>query len=159
MRPLSPIGRDASLKTKMFKSSNLLEGMVCWGIMTRKKQLEVINSELEVIKLKRNKLLSRIRRSCNHNRLVECLHGVGSRPFRVCMDCGAQENGWGCGYHVLATDFDTTDPRGKKRAIFKQVSFDEAMRIRDKHFGLYLVGQSHSNFEKGKDSYKELTEC
>ena len=27
--------------------------------------------------------------------------GMGLRPFRVCIDCGYAEEGWGCGYWKL----------------------------------------------------------
>lgn len=44
--------------------------------------------------------------SCKHPTVVEApaIHspyGRSTPPFRVCMQCGMSEEGWGCGYIVL----------------------------------------------------------
>lgn len=52
--------------------------------------------------------LSELRAACTHTSIVEYEYAPGSTfisaypPFRVCETCGMKEDGWGCGYKLLA---------------------------------------------------------
>lgn len=40
--------------------------------------------------------------TCAHDDIAECDSMVP--PWRICMNCGLTEEGWGCGYEVLSAD-------------------------------------------------------
>ena len=86
-----------------------------------------------------------------------------SPPWRMCIDCGAEEAGWHCGYQVLVMGGDTQSdvPHSSERSIFRQVGGRVDFVAHRGQFGnpLYLVGQSHPNFAGGgRKTYEELTE-
>lgn len=54
-------------------------------------------------------VVARVQKTCRHpiKFIVECSYREGpdfssSKPIRVCTHCGLSEDGWGCGYQVLA---------------------------------------------------------
>lgn len=126
-------------------------------------ELDAMNRQLEDLTKKRDKLLRKLRKECKHLRLVEIDHAClysSAPPFRICADCGAEERGWYCGYQVLALRSERIDiPRGVERAIIKTAKSSDIFYSYRKSGPLYLVGQSHPNFEGGGfKTYKQLTE-
>lgn len=124
-------------------------------LMTAK--LEALNKKVVDLTQKRNDTLRELREQCRHIKLVEICDG--SPPRRICTDCGAEEEGWGCGYQVLAMDAERRNvPHGKKRVIVLRTS-DRAQFYNYRKDGpVYFVGQSHPNFARGGiPPYKQLT--
>jgi hypothetical protein len=63
------------------------------------------------MRVKRSGLIAAMKRECPHplEQIREAPHltdplgmNFHRAPFRVCLDCGLAEEGWGCGYHGLA---------------------------------------------------------
>jgi len=125
-------------------------------------ELDAMNRQITDLTKKRDKLLRKLRKECRHLRLVEVNYSrLYSRapPFRICADCGAEERGWYCGYQVLALRSERTDiPSGVERAIIRTTESTDIFYSYRKSGPLYLVGQSHPNFEGGGvKTYKQLT--
>ena len=59
--------------------------------------LGAINKQIADLLRQRNGVLRELRKQCKRSRLVELTE---SPPRRICADCGAEERGWYCGYHV-----------------------------------------------------------
>jgi hypothetical protein len=82
--------------------------------------------EADIAKLKRehNDAIKKAQTTCKHKHLREVdykkLYESCLPPFRICLDCGMTEDGWGCGYIVL---------RGGDEAI-PSIGRDEAYRLR-----------------------------
>ncbi len=131
--------------------------------MKTQAQLDRINQRIVNLTKKRNDLLCKLRKECKHLRLVEldysCAYS-GAPPFRICADCGAEEQGWYCGYHVLALRSERTDiPRGVERTIVRTTRSAKVFYSYRKNGPVYRVGQSHPNFSSGGyKSYQQLTE-
>ncbi len=118
-------------------------------------KLEALDKALRKAERDRDRCLRQFRLRCKHLRLAETDQ---QPPYRICIDCGAQERGWHCGYQVLCLPGETT----RTLAIFKRVivmpnanRFDLA--VLRCQWPLYCVGQSHENFSDKWD-YKSLTE-
>jgi hypothetical protein len=80
--------------------------------------------------------------------LVE-LNSGGGRPRRICAECGAEEEGWGCGYRVLTMQGDTWHPpQGQSRALILRTSNPDAFYRYRKSGPLYFVGQSDPKFHQ-----------
>lgn len=121
--------------------------------MTR---LEFLQEQIEKLTAERDQELMRVRRECKHLRLAEL---ESNPPQRICMDCGAEERGWYCGYQVLATSEDITSPapHKKDRGVFLRTSDSDRFYWHRKPGPLYPVGQSHPSFGAGRLSYAQLT--
>ncbi|MBI2056523.1 MAG: hypothetical protein HYT37_04075 [Candidatus Sungbacteria bacterium] len=119
-------------------------------------KLNTINSQIADLVRQRNNVLCELRKQCKHLRLVEL---NDSPPMRICADCGAEERGWYCGYHVLVMRCDTIiAPHKKERALIKITRDSNVFYGFRKSGPLYLVGQSHPNFGEGVQTYEQLTE-
>lgn len=52
-------------------------------------------------------VIKQVQESCRHTDIAECEYEPGTyfayaqAPWRVCIDCGLAEEGWGSGYGVL----------------------------------------------------------
>jgi hypothetical protein len=111
---------------------------------------EIIKIDNDIIALvsRRNVLLCRFRLSCKHLRVVEF---DGAPPRRICVECGAEEEGWCCGYQVLGSN-------SRKRIVEQTRNIAMFFSYR-KGWPPYFVGQSHKNFlGSGHKTHKELTE-
>ncbi|MFA6106039.1 MAG: hypothetical protein WC725_05625 [Patescibacteria group bacterium] len=128
--------------------------------MVNKIEKKLKNKQAHIGKLikERNVLLRELRLQCKHLFVAECEyeehHYIDSfSPRRICVDCGAEEEGWGCGYQVLGTS------RGEERVEVRMLRNREDFYKYRKQGPLYLVGQSHPNFkEHGPKTYEQLTE-
>lgn len=121
-------------------------------------ELNIINEEIANLTKQRDNLLRELRKKCNHLRLIEL---DANPPRRICFDCGAEENGWYCGYHVLVMNGDIrlNVPHKEERALIAQTSDTFTFYRYRKGGPLYFVGQSHPNFTGGGiKSYQQLTE-
>jgi len=120
-------------------------------------ELGSINNRISDLTQQKNDLLRELRRKCNHLRLVEL---DAYPPMRICADCGAEERGWYCGYHVLVMVGDTWNVPHKKERVLVKRTVDSAEFYRYRKDGpLYPVGQSHPNFPGGGvRSYEQLIE-
>lgn len=83
--------------------------------------------------------LAALRASCKHTNLVEAEYQKMTffstmRPLRLCLDCGAEEEGWGCGYQALRAG---SGPLERPTPVTR----DELYSLR-KPGPRYLVGQS-----------------
>lgn len=79
----------------------------------------------------------------------------------MCMDCGAEERGWYCGYQVLAMSNDATSeaPHKAVRGIFIHTADSIEFFSHRKKGPRFPVGQSHPNFPGGGwKTYEQLTE-
>ena len=125
-------------------------------------KLKRLNRQVIELTAKRDGALKQLRKKCKHLILVEldysCAYS-GAPPFRICADCGAEERGWHCGYQVLALRSERTDiPRGVERVIIRTTRSTDVFYSYRKSGPLYMVGQSHPNFEGGGvKTYKQLT--
>ena len=119
--------------------------------------LHILNKKIADVTKKRNAILSSFRLHCKHLRLVELDSGP---PKRICADCGAEERGWYCGYHVLVMNGDPYEvPHKKDRVIIRRTTDDSVFYGYRQNGPLYPVGQSHPNFPGGGEkSYEQLTE-
>lgn len=125
-------------------------------------ELERLNRQIIELTEKRDNALKQLRKQCQHLRLVELDYSCAydnAPPFRICIDCGAEERGWYCGYHVLVLRSERTDiPRGIERAVIKSTRSASVLYSYRKSGPLYRVGQSHPNFEGGGvKTYQQLT--
>ena len=126
------------------------------------KKLDRLNRQVIELTKKRDDALEQLRKKCQHLRLVEvnysCLYS-DAPPFRICVDCGAEERGWYCGYQVLALMSERADiPRGVEHVIIKTTQSADVFYSYRKSGPLYMVGQSHPNFEGGGvKTYQQLT--
>lgn len=118
---------------------------------------------LKAIEGKLAKTILKIRQRCRHEHIVAVEYRSFTPPFRVCEDCGAQEQEWHCGLHVLLGANDSSHrPRVPYQLdrFVRVVSFDEAMKIRYTFpGGIYRVGQNHPNFKTRDWSYKNLNKA
>jgi len=128
------------------------------------KKINALNDCIAKLVRQRNIVLAEVRRNCKHLRLVELNYRSGwlgtSPPRRICERCGAEEEGWGCGYQVLVTREDfKVDPNKKKRGLVERTSDSDKFYSYRQRGPLYLVGQSHPNFAGGGvKTYEQLTE-
>lgn len=122
-----------------------------------KDKLTQLNEQVEKLTIQRDTVLRELRIKCPHVRLVES--NGGGKPWRICVDCGAEEEGWYCGFHVLTLRSDVgwgrhDGPRVERGLVAKSSDW---MKYR-KPGPLYRVGQSHANFEGGgRKTYIQLT--
>jgi hypothetical protein len=118
-------------------------------------KLERLNADIIALTDTRDAVLKALRRECTHLRLAEL---ESSPPHRMCLDCGAEERGWYCGYQVLALKTERTDCTVERGVVRKMYNSHNFYSLR-KPGPLYLVGQSHPNFAKGGWlTYQDLTE-
>lgn len=121
-------------------------------------ELEKLQERLEELTAERDQELAKVRSNCNHVRLMEL---DASPPMRMCMDCGAEERGWYCGYQVLAMSNDMTSdaPHKAERGIFLRTTDSKMYFSHRKKGPLFRVGQSHPKFRGGGvKTYEELTD-
>jgi hypothetical protein len=52
---------------------------------------------------------------CAHSHIAEC--GAMSPEWRICLDCGLTEEGWGCGYEVLIASRERVGTIGYNKTI------------------------------------------
>lgn len=114
--------------------------------------LNALDVELEKIENIRNKTLRTFRLKCKHLRLAEI---QSQPPYRICINCGATEVGWHCGYQVLTLQCEKTYKVPPRAIVYPNASRDNIEVLRW-DWPLYLVGQSHDNFSEKRD-YKSLT--
>lgn len=130
-------------------------------------KLERLNKQIENLTAKRHAALRELRITCEHLRIAESdSGGRGERPWRICIDCGAEEEGWYCGWHVLVIG----DPYKGYTGSIGRCPGDNRKRVAGivaktsdwtkyrKNRDLYRVGQSHANFGSGVQTYAQLTE-
>jgi|GEM_PF-5998498 len=130
------------------------------------KLLNTLNCRLAKLVQKRDAVLAEVRRNCAHLRLVECDYcpatwcGYAYPPRRICIACGAEEDGWGCGYQVLVARGDCTiASHREERFVIERTSDSQKFYSYRQHGPLYFVGQSHPNFKGGGiKTYEQLTE-
>jgi hypothetical protein len=119
-------------------------------------ELDVINAQILILKRQRDDLLRELRKQCKHIRLVEL---DDCPPKRICADCGAEERGWYCDYHVLVMNGDTNNaPHKMERVLIRRTADSSVFHGYRKDGSLYPVGQSHPNFGAGVQTYEQLTE-
>lgn len=123
-------------------------------------RLERLNVRIERLEKQRTSALHELRSKCQHLRLVEGTWS-GSKPHRICVDCGAEESDWYCGIHVLLIDGDTwahsRTPGDKRKALGVLLSKTSKWMQYRKDGAPYFVGQSHPNFGGGVHTYAQLT--
>jgi hypothetical protein len=107
-------------------------------------KLNELNKKIKELIQERNNTLNEIRKSCTHLRLVEL---DASPPQRLCMDCGAEERGWACGYQEL-TLLSEQNNKGISRGIYLKTSVPYEFYSYRKDGPLYCIGQSAENFFK-----------
>jgi hypothetical protein len=118
--------------------------------------LSILNIQIDELEARRDILIRELRSECKHLNLVEL---DASPPQRICADCGAEERGWYCGYHVLVMQGDShTAPHKDKRALVLRTTDPALFYAHRKGVGRYLVGQSHPAFGGGIQTYEQLTE-
>ncbi len=121
-------------------------------------EIEEIDAQIKKLVAQRDRLVAVFRKECKHLRMVQL---NASPDHRLCVDCGAEERGWHCGYHVLVMDGDTHTqvPHKAERGIMRTTSDPQTFyTYRKSHWPRYLVGQSHPSFKNGGIlSYEELT--
>jgi hypothetical protein len=127
----------------------------CFVVNKIEKKLKNKQAHIDRLIKERDVLLRELRLQCKHLRVVECEWVKNEYidsfpPRRICVDCGAEEEGWGCGYQVL---FDK-EGRHTIRVLNNR---DDFYKYR-KQGSLYLVGQSHPNWAPGRQAYEQLTE-
>ena len=135
--------------------------MAAKGLMNYQAKLEKLNQKIVALTVQRNAALRELRTKCEHTRLVEGTCS-GSRPYRICVDCGAEEEGWYCGWHVLILANECEAPRlkmyGSNRPGGILIGGSDWCKYR-KDGPIYRVGQSHANFAGGgRKTYQQLTE-
>lgn len=120
-------------------------------------KLDALNKRVLDLTRQRNDTLRELREQCKHLSLAEL---DDSPPKRICVDCGAEEDGWDCGYQVLAmADEKRNVPHSRTRRLVLRTSDRLRFYGYRKVGSSYFVGQSHSNFGvRGIPSYKKLTE-
>ena len=64
------------------------------------KRIEIAQRNLECAQENLSKVVRRIVLTCPHKHVAECSEMDGA-DWRVCLDCGLTDEGWGCGYQVL----------------------------------------------------------
>lgn len=115
--------------------------------LTEIAELDTMNEKLKRFKQERDELLRKLRKKCKHIRLAEFNR---SPPRRICVDCGAEEKGWYCGYHVLVMTGDTWKAPHKQDQVLVEKTSDSGRFCSYRKDGvLYPVGQSHPNFAGG----------
>lgn len=120
-------------------------------------KLERLNQRVIELTAKRDAALRELRSKCKHTQLMES--NGGGRPWRICVDCGAEEEGWYCGYHVLILTEEYLAPRLRGKAPGGALVGTTSNWTRYRKEGpLYRVGQSHPNFAGGGfKTYEQLT--
>lgn len=130
------------------------------------KKLKALDDSLAKLVRQRNAALTRVRKNCKHLRLLELEYRKSDMlmttnpPRRICIDCAAEEEGWGCGYHVLVVSGDShIDPLKEKRAVVERTRDSSKFYGHRRKWPAYFVGQSHPNFAGGGvKTYAQLTE-
>jgi hypothetical protein len=102
---------------------------------------ETLQKQIDELTEKRDEALCEVRKRCKHLRLAEL---ESHPPRRMCLDCGAEEDGWGIGYQALAMAEDCTslEPHKAERGSFLRTSDSDKFFQMRKPGPLYLVGQS-----------------
>lgn len=121
-------------------------------------RIEELQEQLEKLTTERDQELARVRANCKHVRLIEL---DAQPPMRMCLDCGAEERGWYCGYQVLAMSNDSTSdaPHKAERGIVIRTADSHDFYRKRKKGPIFCVGQSHPNFSGGgRKTYEQLTE-
>lgn len=115
-----------------------------------------VNNQIATLERQRDSILRQLRKECKHLRLVELTE---TPPKRICTDCGAEEEGWYTGYHVLVMRGDTNvAPHKEERALVLRTGDSSVFYSFRKRGPYYPVGQSHPNFGGGVQTYEQLTE-
>ncbi len=75
----------------------------------KRDRIIAIEQQLEVLEKEAATLKKALQKECNHSQVVEVeySHSVyfnSSPPRRLCLLCGLEEDGWGCGYQKLRTE-------------------------------------------------------
>jgi hypothetical protein len=126
--------------------------------------LEKLNAKIKKLEAQRKAEIRKLRRTCEHLRLVEG-KTYSQKPHRICIDCGAEEDDWYCGIHVLLIEGDTWsrrrttigDPR-KKLGVLVAKDASDWHKYRISGADIYNVGQSSKGFKGGGiKTYAELT--
>jgi len=126
------------------------------GIKSYQKKIAALQKRISSLEQKKEDLVKSLRKQCKHLRIAEFSHD--SPPERVCVDCGAKESGWYCGYHVLTMPGDLSY-HGEARGIILQAYSRRDLEEFNLPDSLYYVGQSHRNFQGGGiKTYEQLTE-
>ena len=103
-----------------------------------REQVEKMDKNIEKLKKDRDKFIKDFQAKCKHPPLM-IRETPQTPPFRVCMECGYAEQGWGCGYWKL-----------------DHVPYDEVAEQRNAI--KYVLGRVHSQeelserFSRRKDS-------
>lgn len=94
-----------------------------------KKLITNLKEESAQLNAKIDKLNDKLMTKCPHP--IESLRegeyekagnwGSATPPMRVCTDCGYAEEGWGCGYWKLDTDYNVAVPKLSRDEAFKHV--------------------------------------
>jgi len=69
-----------------------------------------IYEEIERLELEGKNLTEELQGRCKHESVIETdyrpsgLIGGATPPRKICVICGVEDDGWGCGYKVLASE-------------------------------------------------------
>jgi hypothetical protein len=119
------------------------------------KTLDKLDKKLKQVEKARGKALRAFRLRCKHLHLAE---ESGLPPHRICVDCGAIEQGWYCGYQVLCLPSERTDKQPPRKIVnILYCGERQVLKVLKQDWPPYPVGQSHDNFDKGCWDYKSLT--
>lgn len=117
-------------------------------------ELRRLDAALAACEKARNAALRSFRLNCEHLHLAE--RDSDSPPHRLCVDCGAVEQGWHCGYQVLVLASETTRKAPLRGIVRRSFEWHEPVLA---YWPRYFVGQSHRNFAGGgRKTYEQLTE-
>jgi hypothetical protein len=58
---------------------------------------------LRTLERERNWIFKTVCSTCKHEYIAECSEMDGA-DWRICLDCGLTEEGWGCGYEILIAE-------------------------------------------------------
>lgn len=72
------------------------------NISKKRDRILEIKKEQAVLEEEKERLLIELQEKCKHETIIETPNvGSAFAPMRMCVICGLEEEGWGCGYEKL----------------------------------------------------------
>lgn len=71
------------------------------------KEFETLKAAEKKYGLRYRQVVGLIQGTCSHSNIAESKYRSSDQsgpPYRICLNCGLTEEGWGCGYHFLKDD-------------------------------------------------------
>ncbi len=102
-----------------------------------KKQYEHTTHEIDVLKTQQKDILRELRSVCTHLRLGEYRQ---PRPWRICLDCGAEEESWS--FESLQMRRESQRKDGPERGLVEIFHGSHELCQQRKAGERYLVGAS-----------------